>query len=205
MKHLKTLLCLALALCLLMSFTACSKKPAVVGNWTTTLELANQMKEEIQGSDADGFLKDFELDSFALLLNAEFKEDGTYTISVDRESGETAIQNLKDALKQPLRSYYESLGWDVDSMGMDLDSVVDNIFTENNADDLYDDLEISGTYRLDGDKLYLSESADEAPDEESYAVVEIQDDTFSITELSGDDEQNENLNKNLPLVFTRSN
>lgn len=203
MKHLKAILCLVLALCLVFSLGGCAKKSAVLGQWKATVEMADQIKQIIQSEDEESFLEGFELDSFAMELNAEFKEDGTYSIASDPASVENAMQSLKGALKEPIRKYYESLGWDVDAYGIDLDQVVDQIFEEASDDQFMEEMSFSGKYRLDGDKLYLSDSVDTAPDESSYAVLEIKDGTMSITDITGMDEEDEELRQVLPLVFTR--
>ena len=205
MKRTRMILCMILALCLVLSLTACSKKPAVLGTWSTTVDLADDMKQEIQGSDAESFLEGFTLDSFPLVLNADFLEDGTYSITVDRASGETAFAGLQEALKAPLLSFYESLGWDVAAMGIDIDAAVEKVFNEEATAQFYDGLEVSGKYRLDGDTLYLSTSTDEDPGEDIHAAVQIADGKLTSTEITGLTESGSDLADCLPLTFEKAN
>ncbi len=96
----------------------------------------------------------------------------------------------------------------MDAYGMTLAEFYEATFAEMNPADLLggtEDLNLKGTYSIDGDRLYIV-SEDEKLDEENYVVFTLKDDEFSITEFTGDESafsEMSNFGITLPLTFTR--
>ena len=110
MKTMKKLLVLGLALVLILALAGCgSKKSELVGTWEGNLDmsraLAASVDEEVDFSD----FGDLEPVSFgdylgdcALKLQFVFKDDGTYTESVD----EASVNQVKQVMREATLAYY---------------------------------------------------------------------------------------------------
>ena len=188
-NHVSRILAMAMALVMILcAFTGCGKssqkqdESLIIGKWQTSVDLAGVMDEALKDSDMTEeaeIFGDTDLSGITMLLNMEFKEDGTYTVSLDNASGEDAVkqmaQRMIPALKEYLRGVYaSSTGADASAvtdeeldlllpqMGMESwDDMGEMIMGEIDTDEMFAEANSAGKYMLKDGKLYTTDSVDE--------------------------------------------
>lgn len=234
MKKLTMLLSLVLCLAMMFSFTSCGgsenkgtdkaattateKEPAtpeelIVGAWTCELELGDFMAMamgDTTGEYFDGL-------EFAIFLNMEFTEDGEVEMNVDEDTLEEAVEDLKVDLKDGMMKILEdaaemnntTLDEYVASVGYNTaDEYIDATLDTITAEDLlesFGDANQSGTYEIDGDKLYIVADGEDK-DENNYVEFTVDEDTLTLdmpAEEKEDAEGMEAFLDLLPLRFER--
>ena len=178
MKHRWMALPLALGLTLTLALTACSSsdpKEKLVGTWSGQVDVMDQVVEGMNLT-APEIADELELENFYIPLEMEFRDDNTYTMTVDQdkldESIEELIQKTVDAtlvyLEQELKdqgitniTVDEALA----QSGMDRES-----FTQLMRDSLsqlsssvVQQIQTEGQYRLEGNQMYTSDDKDTEP------------------------------------------
>lgn len=171
---------------------ATEKEPAtpeelIVGAWTCELELGDIMAMamgDTTGEYFDGL-------EFAIFLNMEFTEDGEVEMNVDEDTLDEAVEDLKVDLKDGMMKMLEdaaemnntTLDELVASAGFDTaDEYIDATLDTITAEDLlesFGDVNQSGTYEIDGDKLYIIADGEDK-DEDDYVVFTVDEDTFTL-------------------------
>jgi len=175
-------------------------KDALPGTWSANLDFTEMLKKEV-GSEEQAL---FDGIKFELVFNFTFNEDGTYSLTVDEDAFDktksdmidalaknvipilkSTEESLKDMSDEEVIAYYEQLSgekWDdfIAEFKQEMDDELD-------AADLASDINTSGKYKVDGDKLYLSDDVTAEPDESEYLVIKLNSNTsFSITEIHED-------------------
>lgn len=152
----------------------------MAGTWIT---------DKIDATDAfmKGFLSTggdyaeyFDIDKFELALKIEFREDGTYLMTMDPETMKTALDTISVALKSGMGRYmedtfranaeqmgmtYEQLleqsgATDLDdllkkSIGMDINELVDSLFVDLSGS-LDESVKEEGSYRVNDTTVYIT-------------------------------------------------
>ena len=188
-NHVSRILAMAMALVMILcAFTGCGKssqkqdESLIIGKWQTSVDLAGVMEDALDDSDMTEeaqIFGDTDLSGITMLLNMEFKEDGTYTVSLDNASGEEAVkqmaQRMIPALKEYLRGVYaSSTGADASAvtdeeldlllpqMGMESwDDMSEMIMGEIDTYEMFSEANAAGKYMLKDGKLYTTDSVDE--------------------------------------------
>lgn len=197
---------------------ATEKEPAtpeelIVGAWTCEMELGDFMAT-LMGDTAGEYFDGLE---FAIFLNMEFTEDGECEMNIDEDTFEEAVEDLKVDLRDGMLKMLEdaaemnstTLDELVASAGFDTaDEYLDAVLGELTAEDLlesFGDVNKSGTYEIDGDKLYIIADGEDK-DEDDYSVFTVDEDTLTLdmpAEEKEDAEGMEALLDLLPLRFER--
>lgn len=178
MKHRWMALPLALGLTLTLALTACSSsdpKEKLVGTWSGQVDVMDQVVEGMNLT-APEIADELELENFYIPLEMEFRDDNTYTMTVDQdkldESIEALIQKTVDATLVYLEQELKDQGitnMTVDEAlaqsGMDRES-----FTQLMRDSLsqlsssvVQQIQTEGQYRLEGNQMYTSDDKDTEP------------------------------------------
>ena len=143
-----------------------------------------------------------------MIMFFEFFEDNKVRFSIDPDSAkalmETMVRNLPTVLPAMMGMSDEEFEEYLTASGMTMDDFVAAVSEALSPEDLLDTDEMGaeGTYRLDGDKLYITAEGEEE-NTDSYMIVEFTDDTFTIKEMVGDQEGMEEYEALLPWTFTR--
>ena len=197
---------------------ATEKEPAtpeelIVGAWTCELELGDFMAT-LMGDTAGEYFDGLE---FAIFLNMEFTEDGECEMNIDEDTFEEAVEDLKDDLRDGMMKMLEdaaemnntTLDELVASVGYNTaDEYIDATLDAMTAEDLlesFGDANQSGTYEIDGDKLYIVADGEDK-DENNYVEFTVDEDTLTLdmpAEEKEDAEGMEALLDILPLRFER--
>ena len=219
-KFLAFLLCMAMVLSCGILFTACDKKGAddkddapvtIIGSWESTIEFGEIMEEIMfaEGNEVPEEYKDlFDFSGLKLTMILSFDEEGKYESSIDEESAEEMMDALlemlskamKELLTEQLKEQGVSLEEYLGMMNMTWDELMEESFPR---DTIMEDLDLSetGTYKIDGNKLYFDDEEDE------YTEFTMTSRKLSFTKVVAedldDDEMMGILDMLLPLEFTR--
>lgn len=176
MKH--RWMALPLALGLTLTLAACGgndPKEDLVGAWSGQVDVMDQVVEGMRVT-APEIADELELENFYIPLEMEFRDDNTYTMTVDQEkldeSMDALIQKLVDATMVYMEQMLKEQGitdMTVDEAlaqsGMDRES-----FTQLMRDSLsqlsssvVQQIQTEGQYRLEGNQMYTSDDKDTEP------------------------------------------
>lgn len=211
MKKMTKILALVLALALVLSLGACSKKATIDGTWIYSMDL---MKAMSASPDAAQMAEEFEqyADAFkdvVVKVKLDLTADGKYTFGVDEESAKEAMPKMIEGMKKILPDMLKQmLGEDVDideflkSQGKTMDDMLASFTEEMNTDDMAAELAEAtekGTYKFENGKLsFTPENGD------AYEwTVELNGSELKVTELAGDADMIEALKGLLPLTFKK--
>lgn len=207
MKKARKAISLALALLLAAALlTGCggNEEEALIGSWTKDYDISQDILSGMDPSLAQYY--DFSGTPAHLALDLELSADGTYTMGVKQENLEKLLENIRPVIRDGTLAYAESIlaatGLDMSAeevfqqSGSSLDELVEEILAEakNSLSEMGDELSVSGKWKAKDGKLYTTESMDEELDESSYELYELNGDTLTVYDNTGEGED---------LVFTR--
>ena len=209
-------LLLSFVLVLSLALCACGggeKKETLVGTWNATIDIAEVYNAEIAASGDEAMAEYLSVDSFAIPLVMTFNEDGTYSLTVDKEGMDAAmnglIEDMKVGLEKYFDDYFSSMGLEIDvdealaASGMSLDSLVEEMKGEIMTEDMYADMESAGQYKAEDGKLYLTEDVEVEPVGGVYNTYTIEGDTLTI-EAGTEELEDEMAELLFPLVLKRA-
>lgn len=178
MQHRWMALPLALGLTLTLALTACSSsdpKEKLVGTWSGQVDVMDQVVEGMRVT-APEIADELELENFYIPLEMEFRDDNTYTMTVDQEkldeSMDALIQKLVDATMVYMEQMLKEQGitdMTVDEVlaqsGMDRESFTDLMEQSmgNLSSSVVQQIQTEGQYRLEGNQMYTSDDKDTEP------------------------------------------
>lgn len=225
MKRVKIAVTLLLTVLMLLTLTGCGKNP-IVGVWQCELDFEDYFVEMMDAEVKDelasvGISLSFEdyISDVAFEYTAEFKEDGTYSMTADEDdvadmvdsfkastseyctdlikkicvaiAASTGVQCTEDTVEETMGMTVDEMAIDV--LGMDIAAYVDSCYgDELDANSLADEMYSEGRYKTDGDKILLSAGLDYAVDPKYYDYYSIEGDSLTIsygTSDLGDDSE----------------
>ena len=212
MKKLTKLLALVLALALILSLGACSKKESITGTWKYAFSLEQAMNAAGAMDDLPAGMESLQDTLKATTFNMimDLKEDGTYEMKMDEASVKSALEKFKedmkgvmpDMLKSEAEKYEMSVDALLETMGMTMDEAVDFVMEQMDTDAMVGELgELSekGKYTFENGKLTMtSESGDE-----DVLTAELKGSELKITAIEGESDMSEGLKEMLPMVFKK--
>ena len=210
MKKIRMSRVLAVALMLAMMVTAfvgCGGKKSdnekIVGNWETTIDFQKALEDSMDAEDA-GMLEGLDFSGITMKMTAQFKEDGTYALDVDKASAEDAMKQmitqlvpaLKELIRNEIASASEIEPSEVTDEQLDQvlaffgaeswDALGDLFSAEMDVDEVVKNINTSGKYLLKEGKLYMSTTPDGDPAAEEGSEYTLTDKTLTI-KVPGDD------------------
>ena len=110
----KRKICLVLAAIALFTaiatFPGCSKESdALIGTWAGEVNYANYFNQGLQSIEGEGLAEYWSVENFPITLILTFREDGTYSMTVDRDKLNVTIETLKKKLTRGLRNFIQDL------------------------------------------------------------------------------------------------
>lgn len=204
----------AIVLCLALVFSLClcgcgSEKKQVLGTWTTTIELADQINEGIAGSDPEA-AEYLTIDSFKLILNMVFNEDDTYSLKYDEAAAaaevEKVVNQVTDGTLQYLVATLGELGLEVteeeamELTGITREDLQAQFASELDIEALFADLNMEGNFKVKEGKMYLSDGLEYGVDETMYELYSVEGNTMTIDKGSTGDDSADFV---YPMVFTK--
>ncbi len=204
----KKVLALALSAALLVGLLAgCGgKKSDVLGAWELEMEMNDLINDQLAAADMD----DLQIGSFAVTMDFNFKEDGTYTLQVNTDAMSDAVDGLKAEMREGLPAYVdrmlaeEGVEMTVDEFfqasGITLDEMVDTMFDAEAITQSLGDAGGEGNYQAKDGKLYLSDGLDNRVDPESYYTYTLDGDVMTLQGAVGEDSEFAGM---FPMTLTR--
>lgn len=188
--------------------TAPEEEDTLVGKWGAKI-IVDAEKMDMEGMNAK---LEFE-------INAVFNKDNTYRMEIDEDALKASIDKFVDdvivSMVDMMYKQFSDQGMtkeQVDSMiqstyGMSLEEFCQTSLDAVDIDAYFEEAKDKfGTYRVDGDKLYLLEDekddADETPEEELYSF-QLKGNKLSIASDEGDFKEMLELIGGTKLEFTR--
>lgn len=176
MKH--RWMALPLALGLTLTLAACGgndPKEDLVGAWSGQVDVMEQVVEGMRLT-APEIADELGMENFYIPLEMEFREDDTYTLTVDQEkldeSMDALIQKSVDATMVYMEQMLKEQGitdMTVDEVlaqsGMDRESFTDLMEQSmgNLSSSVVQQIQTEGQYRLEGNQMYTSDDKDTEP------------------------------------------
>ena len=213
----KRILSLALvAIVLLSCFAGCSKESdALIGTWQGEVNYAEYFNKGLQSVAGEGLAEYWAVEEFSVTLILTFREDGTYSMTVDREKLNGTIESLKKKLTRGLRDFMEDLieasesDMTVDefmaSLEIDMDAMIEEAVGPDIVEALVNECTYEGNFSVKDGKLYTSAALAYSVDESMYEVYEVTQNTLTLMSIVGSD-GNSLLNEALyPITLLRTN
>ena len=173
----KKLTALLLALALALGLTACgsSESTRLVGTWQCVMDITKQIDTEVSDALDTEYASEVPMQMF---LTAVFNEDGTFTVGVDVTATVASftayIQAMKPAIVELCYQEGEKLGMNREQIDLSVDGLVDSVLSAFDISALLGDLDsdiIAGSYKVEKNRLYLSENDSGFTAEESVGYT----------------------------------
>lgn len=187
-KGFSVLLCLSLLGAMLLACVGCGGKPSVAGDWECEIDFTDDLTKILEESIGDDEAMEYiKIGKFSMELSMSLDKDGDYTMAIDEEKLEKAVNDLVDDLKTGMRGYFEKMisdeGLDMSlddffslMAGVSYDEYMDQVMDISMVMSQFEGLEDSGTYKVDGDELILKS---ENGDKQTY-TFELKDSTLTL-------------------------
>ncbi len=188
----------------------------IVGKWESKVDFGPVMEEAMkEAGDEAEMLKDVDFSGITMTINAEFKADGTYTLSMDKASGEAAMKQMVQKLLPALKEYFrqmmaEQSGGEVTDemldqmlalMGVDSWDALGEMLMENmDPEEMFEDTDRAGKYLIKDGKLFLSTDEDEDPAEAEGTEYKVSEKSLTIHAPQDEDEDAPNFMKELTFA-----
>ena len=213
----KRILCLALvAIVLLSCFAGCSKESdALIGTWAGEVNYAEYFNQGLQSVAGEGLAEYWAVEEFAITLILTFREDGTYSMTVDRQQLDETIAGLKKKLNRGLRDFMQDLidasestltvDEFMESLDMDMNAMIEEAVGPDIVEALVNECTYEGNFSVKDGKLYTSAALAYGVDESMYEIYEVTQNTLTLLSVEGSN-GNSLLNESLyPITLLRTN
>lgn len=173
------------------------KVSSIVGEWTAEVDLSPILNLVMEAQVGKAFIGYVTLNDFEVEMTFEFDDYGNYKMSLDKRSAERAydraFKEWEEGLTQLVQDIIDVSGenYTVDEVaretfGMTIEEYL-SIFAEQID---FNNLENSGVYELDGDRLYMDNS-------KHYYTVRLTEDELEFVDYSDSDTIDMKLFKNV--------
>lgn len=184
-----------LALGLTLALTACSSsdpKEKLVGTWSGQVDVMEQVVEGMRLT-APEIADELGMENFYIPLEMEFREDDTYTLTVDQEKLDQSVDELIQKAVDATLVYMEQ---SLKEQGI-TDMTVDEALAQSGMDRdsftalmkasmgqlsaaVAEQIKTEGQYRADKEKLYTSDSTDAKPGDSQYNPYTLDGDALTM-------------------------
>ncbi len=205
---------LVLVFAMLLTLSACgSDKKALLGKWEADLDFTDTFNAEMEASMGEEMMEYFQFPDFEITMVMEFRDDDTYSMSVNEDNLYQTMDIFKQCLREGLENYMEDL---IASQGLEMSveevlaasgTSIDDLMNEAFSDDMIEaliegvtgDVEINGKFKAMGGKLFMTDSTSDDIDETMYDEYVLEGDTLTLVTSNIDDDM-EDL---YPIEFER--
>ena len=207
-RILSLIIVITLVLCCIFSLTACTETPDIIGKWSSSIDLSGALNKALAQDEATAqYVK---VSDFSLDIQAEFKENGTYTLSIDedslKETMETAEVEIRKGIENYLAAYLSSMNLNIsleDAFGDNsttIDQMVNDVFSNELVESIVGNFKAEGNYKAKDGKLHLSISTKHAVDNDVYHEYSVSKTLLTLSQgtVEGADELDI-----YPIVFSR--
>lgn len=210
-KNLTKLVSILMVLVMMVGLSGCSNgKNAVLGSWKASMNLAEYLNQGIAQEDATA-AEYLSVDSFYLTMVLTFKEDNTYTITLDENSVDAAVEQLKIDIRGGMEKYLVDM---MAQMGVvmtideimkasntTMDKLMDEFFSDEMVEQMVDGASSEGKFKAKSGRIFLSDGLDYEVDPNVYGIYKVDGSTLTILDYVGEDQ---NFLGMYPLTFTKA-
>lgn len=201
---------LAIVLLVVAVYVSTADERALVGEWKATVDMTDYLQEELNSIPEFGTY--IEVTDFSFDVTYKFNDDFTYSRTVDEDSVDRAIENLKGDMKNAINAYAEEairqngLNISPETMfalsGTSVDEIVEESYNEELIAEMKEDLFSEGNFEAEDGKLFTSDGVDYMPDPNTYETYELTDNQLVLTNATGSDLDEEDLAA-YPMTFEK--
>ncbi|MBR4761945.1 MAG: hypothetical protein IK086_04855 [Clostridia bacterium] len=201
-----------------LSLAGCGSKKSIVGKWETEVDIGEAVSNSL-GDESEELAEAFKDVNIVAKYSFEFTDEGKFSMLLDEDALVESFKGSKDAFKKFFNEYLgamaETMGMGIDDLldaqGLTIDELVDEALDESveAMKENLSDASKKGTYKIDGQKLFLAEEGEDFTDDE-YVEFEFEDDNkikfTKITAKEGEDEDEDSLElikETLPWTLIR--
>lgn len=210
-KNLTKLVSILMVLVMMVGLSGCSnEKNAVLGSWKASMNLAEYLNQGIAQEDATA-AEYLSVDSFYLTMVLTFKEDNTYTITLDENSVDAAVEQLKTDIRGGMERYLVDM---MAQMGVvmtideimkasntTMDKLMDEFFSDEMVEQMVGGASSEGKFKAKSGRIFLSAGLDYEVDPNVYGIYKVDGSTLTILDYVGEDE---NFLGMYPITFTKA-
>lgn len=201
---------LAIVLLVVAVYISTADERALVGEWKATVDMTDYLQEKLNSIPEFGTY--IEVTDFSFDVTYKFNDDFTYSRTVDEDSVDRAIENLKGDMKNAINAYAEEvirqngLNISPETMfalsGTSVDEIVEESYNEELIAEMKEDLFSEGNFEAEDGKLFTSDGVDYMPDPNTYETYELTDNQLVLTNATGSDLDEEDLAA-YPMTFEK--
>ena len=201
---------LAIVLLVVAVYISTADERALVGEWKATVDMTDYLQEKLNSIPEFGTY--IEVTDFSFDVTYKFNDDFTYSRTVDEDSVDRAIENLKGDMKNAIYAYAEEvirqngLNISPETMfalsGTSVDEIIETYYNEDLMAEIKDNLFDEGNFEADDGKLFISDGMDYMPDPNTYEAYELTDNQLVLTSATGPDLDEEDLAA-YPMTFEK--
>ena len=193
-KNLTKLVSILMVLVMMVGLSGCSnEKNAVLGSWKASMNLAEYLNQGIAQEDATA-AEYLSVDSFYLTMVLTFKEDNTYTITLDENSVDAAVEQLKMGVVMTIDEIMKA-------SNTTMDKLMDEFFSDEMVEQMVDGASSEGKFKAKSGRIFLSDGLDYEVDPNVYGIYKVDGSTLTILDYVGEDQ---NFLGMYPLTFTKA-
>ena len=212
----KRILSFSLALLMLaLNFAGCTKETdALIGTWEGEVNYADYFNQGLTESAGEELAAYWNVDEFNLTIVMTFREDGTYSMTVDREKLNTSLEELKQVLNTGLQKYMQDLiaasemEITVEELMQGLDISIDDLLDEALGSEVIDALiaecSFEGNFDAKDGKLYTSAGLEYGIDESIYETYEVSGDTLTLLSIINGEDTSRLDEALYPIILKRA-
>lgn len=201
---------LAIVLLVVAVYVSTADERALVGEWKATVDMTDYLQEKLNSIPEFGTY--IEVTDFSFDVTYKFNDDFTYSRTVDEDSLDRAIENIKGDMKNAIYAYAEEvirqngLNISPETMfalsGTSVDEIVEESYNEELIAEMKEDLFSEGNFEAEDGNLFTSDGVDYMPDPNTYEAYELTDNQLVLTNATGPDLDEEDLAA-YPMTFEK--
>lgn len=201
---------LAIVLLVVAVYVSTADERALVGEWKATVDMTDYLQEKLNSIPEFGTY--IEVTDFSFDVTYKFNDDFTYSRTVDEDSLDRAIENIKGDIKNAIYAYAEEvirqngLNISPETMfalsGTSVDEIVEESYNEELIAEMKEDLFSEGNFEAEDGNLFTSDGVDYMPDPNTYEAYELTDNQLVLTNATGPDLDEEDLAA-YPMTFEK--
>ncbi len=218
MKLMKRTVSIVLIAVMVLVMAGCSsEKDKLLGRWEGEMDMTQRFKDQMGAEDLESLEAYVTLENIVFTIYMDFQEDGTYSMGIDEQSFQTAMEGLVNDMVAGITAYFEDMiaqtpeleGATVDDLlalsGTSIDAMVEELWKELENEDFTSKLSQKGNWDAKKGQLFATEDVNDSVSEDTYYEYTLEDGVLTLTKfVSSDSEDAEEENEILPLSFTKA-
>ncbi|MGM9550042.1 MAG: hypothetical protein ACI3V5_09395 [Faecousia sp.] len=182
----------------------------VLGTWKADVNLAEFINQEMAAAD-ESVAEYLSVDSFYLTMVLDFKENNTYSISLDESNLDATMEKFKQDVRSGMERYLVDMMADMglemtvdeimEASGTSMEELLEQACTDEMMQQIVDSAKSEGKFKVKDGKMYLSAGLDYEVDESIYGNYIIDGGKLTLVDYSGEEDEFLGL---YPLTFTKA-